>query len=80
MRTVLKGEQLLEIARFLTEKGYDQGVSIEIEVENKAMLQKINDDFYYRYAGGEGEAPKDEIDDVQINIGGVKFRYFAKQD
>ena len=80
MKKILKGEQLMEIAKFLVEKGYDQGICIEIEVDDEETLKKINDDYYYRYAGGEGEAPNEDIDDVQINISGIKFRYFVKQD
>ena len=76
---ILKGEDLIEIAKFLIDNGYDQGICVEIAVDDVAMLKKINDDFYYRYASGEGSAPTEDIDDVNVNISGVKFRYFVKK-
>ena len=76
---ILKGEDLLEIAKFLTENGYDQGISVEIALDDKSTLEKVNDDFFYRYAGGEGESPDSDVDDVVVNISGIKFRYFVKK-
>ena len=82
-KKILKAEDLMEISSFLIEKGFDQGITIEIAVDSIDTLKKINDDFFFRFEfGTEGkDNTEPEIgDDIIINIGGVKFRYFVKSE
>ena len=79
---VLTCENLMEIANFMLSHGYDSNITIEIEVEDKEMIKKINDDFYYRYGvkNSENSEKVNDIDTVNICIGGIKFKYLVKSN
>ena len=81
-KRILKGEDLIEIASFLVEKGFDQGITVNISVDDKATLDKVNEDFFYRFASDEKTegTPPEVGDELLINVSGIKFRYFVKQE
>lgn len=76
---ILKGEDLMEIATFLMEKKFDSNIIVEIEVEDEDTLKRINEDYFYRYSNKDREnITTDEIEDICINIAGVRFKYVLK--
>lgn len=77
-----KGEDLIEIASFLVEKGLDQNISMEIAVEDESTLNKVNEDFFYRFTehDGQAETPPEIDNEIVINVSGIKFRYFVKTE
>lgn len=73
---ILKQNDLQEIASFLIEKGYDQSdITILIDVKTKQMLNRISDDYFYRNAVDKSEEPPTDNEEININIGEVKFKY-----
>lgn len=60
-------------------KGKDiSNMCIIFEVDDKT-LNRVNEDFYYRNES-EGSFDKNEhVDEVNVNIGGVKFKYIKKE-
>ena len=77
---VLDYQDLMEIAGFLINNKYDEsGISIELPLDSEELLNKINEDFFYRQAGkGENEKINENVDEVIVNVGGINFRYFFK--
>jgi hypothetical protein len=78
----LTHKDLLKITGFLYDNDYiDCGITIETEIATKEMLDKINEDFFYRYVKQEDNDLKPEYGDVvTINMNGVKFRYKLSED
>lgn len=80
IKKILNKEDLLEIAQFFIEKNYGNNVHIEIEVPDQQTLNKVNEDFFYRLkAENENTSLVEEPEELIINVGGIKFRYFVKE-
>ena len=77
--TVLEYSDLMEIAGFLINNKYDvAGISVELPLDSKEMLEKINEDFFYRTENGNSNL-NPNVSEVIVNVGGINFRYFVKQ-
>ena len=54
-------------------------MTITFELDSKT-LNKVNEDYYYRY-NLNGDLVKDEnVDEINVNIGGVKYKYIKKEE
>ena len=54
-------------------------MTITFELDSKT-LNKVNEDYYYRY-NLNGDLDKDEnVDEINVNIGGVKYKYIKKEE
>lgn len=75
---IIKYDDVLKIASFLKENGYDKyGLTISSVIETKDMLNKINEDFYYRIYGNNNEKPM-YSDEINISVEGINFNYILK--
>lgn len=81
IKKILSKNDLIEIAEFFVEKNYGDNIHIEIELPDQKTMNRVNEDFYYKLKINEknGEDSLEEIDELNINVGGVKFRYFIKE-
>jgi hypothetical protein len=76
---VLEYADLMEIAGFLINNKYDTaGISVEIPLDSDEMLEKINEDFFYRIEGNNAKL-NTNVNEVIVNVGGINFRYFVKE-
>ena len=72
-------EDLMEIAQSINDMGFlDGNITIFIEVDDKKILNRINDDFFYRYKDEKAEKV-DDVTEVNVSVNGVQFIYFTKQ-
>lgn len=80
MINVLKYEHLLQIEEFLRENELDSGnLSIVMDIETQERLNRINKDYFYKINQGSDKKPSnDNVKDVNIQIGNVKFTYRLK--
>lgn len=78
MNDIVKFVDLIKLSKILSDNGFsNKGISIAIEVKNKTILNKINEDIFFRN-GGEGKV--DEVDEIDINVNGVNFKYIIKEE
>jgi len=79
--SVLNFEDVIDIAQFLVERGLNNnGITISVELESKELLDKINEDFFYRITNGENYKALDpDITEVNLNIEGIDFKYYIKE-
>ena len=80
MINVPKYDDLLKIEEFLRENELDSGnLSVVIYIQTQERLNRINKDYYYK-ANPQGEGPLDQnVDNVNIQIGNVTFKYKLPQ-
>lgn len=72
---ILTFEDLVKIVEAISEAGYDNdGLIIGVPVPNETMMARVNEDYHYRM--GSGSDLEENVDEVNINIGGVGFKYF----
>lgn len=80
---ILTLDDLENISVFLAESGYgNANIRIELEVNNKQLLNKINADIFYRLKNLNNNeedtteyADDDNIDEVVVNMDNVEFVY-----
>ena len=91
---ILTYEDILKIGTFLCKEGYeDRDITIRIGVKDKALLEKLNEDFYYRTTQPLRElnekegANKQEIPpitegvgEISVNVGNIVFNYVLKPE
>ncbi len=71
-------DDLNKITDLLIENNYGAyGITISIPVRSKEILSRINDDFYYRN-NGEGTPP--DVEEINVEISGIKFRYYINEN
>lgn len=79
MNKIPKGDILIRIADLLKsefEKEIDFSI-MEIRFNvGKNMIQKVNEDFYYRY-NNEGEP--EPADEVAVTTNGITFKYVGEE-
>ena len=82
VKKILTSEDLNSIADFLTENGYNEaGLKVLIKVDDKQTLQNISDDYYYRFAANDENAVrKEDVNEVNVNIGDIEFSYIIRED
>lgn len=80
MRTILKLNDLYDISEFLNEKKYNEvPITIVIDVMTKERLKRINEEFFSESGRPENEL-QDDVDQICVNVLGVKFIYRLKED
>lgn len=71
-------EDLLPLTEFISEK-YPSFYPISIVItlpKEKQILEKINEDYFYRLnPEGKKEDIRTDIEEVIVNIGGIKVKY-----
>lgn len=82
VKKILTSEDLNAIADYLTENGYNEaGLKILIRIDDKQTLQNISDDYYYRFAANdENVKRKEDVNEVNVNIGDIEFSYVIRED
>ena len=80
MIRVLKQEDILKISDFLTKNGYS-GLDIELTnyVESQEVLNKVNEEFFYRSEEHDKGDFNSECDGVDIECDGVKFKFRVRE-
>ena len=80
MRTILKLNDLYDISEFLNEQKYNEvPITIVIDVMTKERLKRINEEFFSESGRPENEL-QDDVDQICVNVLGVKFIYRLKED
>ena len=80
MRTILKLNDLYDISEFLNEKKYNEvPITIVIDVMTKERIKRINEEFFSESGRPENEL-QDDVDQICVNVLGVKFIYRLKED
>ena len=80
MRTILKLNDLYDISEFLNEKKFNEvPITIVIDVMTKERLKRINEEFFSESGRPENEL-QDDVDQICVNVIGVKFIYRLKED
>ena len=80
MRTILNLNDLYDISEFLNEKKYNEvPITIVIDVMTKERLKRINEEFFSESGRPENEL-QDDVDQICVNVLGVKFIYRLKED
>lgn len=78
---LFKIEEVAKIASVLNEKGYsNQGFDIVIPVPNIELLNKINEELYYKNNGKESGFDIERVDEINLNIYGISFKYVVCDD
>lgn len=78
MNDIVKFSDIIKISKILSENNFsNKDISIAIEVKNKIVLNKINEDIFFRN-GGEGKV--EEVDEIDINVNGINFKYIVKEE
>lgn len=78
--SILKYEDVVKITQFLHDNGYDgYPIVIENKVRTKAILDKVNEEYFYR-SNPDTEATPDQCDEVNINVNGYTFKYTVSED
>lgn len=74
---LLKLNDLIKISELLAENNFNnKNITITIDVKTKELLNKINEDIYYRNDVNENNPPIKEVDEIVLNINGTTFKYF----
>lgn len=75
---ILKIEDAIKISNILTEYGYnDFGLVINTTIHSKELLNKLNQDFYYRDKANKNSGNIEPVDEIILNISGITFKYVA---
>lgn len=70
-------EDITKISQLLSENSLDnENITIVISVPNYDLLNRINEDLFYRN-GGEGSIER--IDGINIHINNINFKYVIKK-
>lgn len=80
LNRLIKYDEAVKIATIIKENGLDcLDFSILTEVDNKRILDKVNEDYFY--VTPENREKKPEYgDEVVVNIDGIKFIYRIKEE
>lgn len=80
LNRLIKYDEAVKIATIIKENGLDYlDFSILTEVDDKRILDKINEDYFY--VTPENREKKPEYgDEVVVNIDGIKFIYRIKEE
>lgn len=73
---------LYDLTNKINEMFYGKDMSnmtITFEVDEKT-LNRVNEDFFYRNNPNGEYNKKDKVDEVNVNISGVKYKYIKKEE
>ncbi len=75
---VLKLDDLYKIQTAIVEAGYpNDRFEVTMEVRSDEVLKKVNEEYYYN---GNKEGVPPEVDEVDVCIGNVHFKYVVAKD
>lgn len=75
---VLKFEDLVNISNALYREGYgEDGLTVKIPVPNAAIMARVNEEYKYKFE--LGEEVDDDVNEVNIRIGGFNFNYYIDE-
>lgn len=75
-------EDLLKISEALREIGYgEEDFEIAIPVLTKERMQKVNEEIFYAVSKDNNEQQElsRNVDEININVGNIRFRYFLTE-
>lgn len=71
---------ILSIAKYMDENGLiGNNITININVDSKETLRKLNEDFYYRLNTVDENVDFDN-DEFIVNVCGLKFKYMLTDE
>ena len=75
-KQLIKLDNLIELSNLLLENGYsNDSMAIVINVHTNELLKKINEDIYYRNKEENSQPINENVDEIDININGINFKY-----
>lgn len=84
MHGILKLEDLYALQTAISDAGYgEDDFEIVMRVRNRAVLEKVNEEFYYQEGNAnkdEAAAPPDDVDEVNVRIANVNFKYIVNEN
>ena len=77
---ILKMDDIIKLSAIMSENGYsNNGLTVIIPVRTQGLLNKINEDFYYRNATeGDKKSHPESVDEIVVNINGITFKYILE--
>lgn len=78
----LNGDDLYQIAFAIKNaiKNFDyNNINIIIKTPPE-MINKINEDFYYRNNPNSSQVELDDVDEIDVNVNDIKFKYIVDND
>ena len=80
LNQLIKYDEAVKMATIIKENGLDHlDFSILIEVDNKRMLDKVNEDYFYVIPENKEKKPE-YGDEVIVNIDGIRLIYRVKEE
>ena len=80
LNQLIKYDEAVKMATIIKENGLDHlDFSILIEVDNKRMLDKVNEDYFYVIPENKEKKPE-YGDEVIVNIDGIRVIYRVKEE
>lgn len=76
---IIKLDDLVKISKLLSDNGYaDVDMEICINVPSDKLLNKINEDLYYRNKTEDKPSFVENVDEINLVVNNIKFRYIKK--
>lgn len=73
---IVKIEDIMKLSKFLSENGFaDKDITINIGVKTPEMLNRINEEIYFRNSNKENELKS--VDEIILNVGGYIYKYYV---
>jgi hypothetical protein len=73
---IVKIEDIMKLSKFLSENGFaDKDITINIGVKTPEMLNRINEEIYFRNSNKENELKT--VDEIILNVGGYTYKYYV---
>lgn len=73
---IVKIEDIMKLSKFLSENGFtDKDITINIGVKTPEMLNRINEEIYFRNSNKENELKS--VDEIILNVGGYTYKYYV---
>lgn len=79
-KNLFKLDNLIELSNLLLKNGFsNDDMVISIHVHGDELMHKINEELYYKSSEENKETlPQDNINEIDVNIGGIKYKYVKK--
>lgn len=79
-KNLFKLDNLIELSNLLLKNGFsNDDMVISIHVHSDELMHKINEELYYKSSEENKETlPQDNIDEIDVNVGGIKYKYVKK--
>jgi hypothetical protein len=73
---IVKIEDIMKLSKFLSENGFAyKDITINIGVKTPEMLNRINEEIYFRNSNKENELKS--VDEIILNVGGYTYKYYV---